>query len=366
MTPVKKSLFRLDGRGPTFQWAAVVVVSAVLAAVIYAARLPAHHLLGGMGAGLAAALLGATVRMPKQIIYFGLCVVCAMIARTMSPSTLDDIAGNWPIFVLMVILVVVVSSLMGWLLAKTGMFPGSTAVWGTSPGAPTTMTILSEKYGADARLVAFLQYSRVMVVAVVSSLVAYCFGETRVAVAVAGDWFPPVYWAGFFQTIALCLFATIVCVKAGSPMWAIVIPMFCGTILHHAGVMTIELPWWFETLAYGAVGIGIGLRFTWQIVVHALRSLPKVLASIFITLAVCSVFGLFFYSMIGIDPLSAYFAASPVGMDCIAIIASTLDVNMSFIMAVHISRLFVVVTLGPSIAIFIAKRMGAQEMKTGE
>lgn len=367
MEQVKQSWYRLDNRGPAFQWVAVVIVSIALAAAIYAVRLPAHQLLGGMGAGMAAALLGGTIRLPVRIIFFGLAVVCAMIAKTMSPAVLDDIAGNWPIFVFMVLLIVVVASAMGWVLAKTGMFPGSTAIWGTSPGAPTVMTLLSEKYGADARLVAFLQYSRVMVVAVASSLVAYFFGESADAVPAASRvWFPPVNWIGFFQTMALCLVAAAVCVKRKSAMWAIIIPMFCGTVLHHTGVVTIVLPWWLEAFAYGSVGLGIGLRFTRQIVVHALRSLPKVLLSIFAMIIVCSSFGLFFYSMIGIDPLSAYLAASPVGMDCIAIIASTLDVNMSFIMAVHISRLFVVITLGPAIAMFIAKRLGAKEMKTGE
>ena len=357
-----KNLFRTIRRSRPAQWIAIVLASIVLAHAIRTARLPAHQLIGGMGAGVLGALLGATVRLPLGAMFFSLSVVCAMIARVMTPSVLGDIAANWPIFVFMVILVVLLGSVMGWLLARAGVFPGSTAIWGTSPGAPTVMVMLSERYGADPRLVAFLQYSRVMVVAVVSSVVARLFGETPGGAGGGGDApLVAVDWTGLAQTVALCLVATAVCLRLKNPLWAVVLPMFGGTFLHHGGVIAIELPWWLQSLAFGAVGLGIGLRFTREIVLHALRSLPKVLGTVFVMIAVCSGFGLFFYGLIGIDPLSAYLAASPAGMDCIAIIASTLKVNMSFIMAVHVSRLFVVITLGPAIAVFIAGRLERRE-----
>ena len=41
------------------------------------------------------------------------------------------------------------------------MLPGTTAVWGSSPGAATAMVLMAEAFGADARLVAFMQYLRV-------------------------------------------------------------------------------------------------------------------------------------------------------------------------------------------------------------
>ena len=58
------------------------------------------------------------------------------------------------------------------------MLPGTTALWGTSPGAASVMTIMAESYGADVRLVAFMQYFRVVVVAVVAALVTKLFGVT--------------------------------------------------------------------------------------------------------------------------------------------------------------------------------------------
>jgi uncharacterized membrane protein AbrB (regulator of aidB expression) len=50
--------------------------------------------------------------------------------------------------------------------------PGTTAIWGSSPGAATAMTLMSESYGADMRLVAVMQYLRVVLVVLTASLVA--------------------------------------------------------------------------------------------------------------------------------------------------------------------------------------------------
>ena len=50
--------------------------------------------------------------------------------------------------------------------------PGTTGVWGSSPGAASAMVVMADAFGADARLVAFMQYLRVVCVVVVASLIA--------------------------------------------------------------------------------------------------------------------------------------------------------------------------------------------------
>ena len=43
-------------------------------------------------------------------------------------------------------------------MTRWQVLPGTTALWGTSPGAASVMTIMAESYGADVRLVALMQY----------------------------------------------------------------------------------------------------------------------------------------------------------------------------------------------------------------
>jgi uncharacterized membrane protein AbrB (regulator of aidB expression) len=47
------------------------------------------------------------------------------------------------------------------------------------PGAATVMMVMVEAYGADFRLVAFMQYLRVVLVAAVASVVALLRGLDR-------------------------------------------------------------------------------------------------------------------------------------------------------------------------------------------
>ena len=54
--------------------------------------------------------------------------------------------------------------------------------------------------------------------------------------------------------------------------------------------MTIELPPWLLAISYAIVGWNIGMRFTRPILVHALRALPRVAASILALIAICGGF----------------------------------------------------------------------------
>ena len=61
----------------------------------------------------------------------------------------------------------------------------------------------------------------------------------------------------------------------------------------------------------------------------------------------------------GVDPLTAYLATSPGGMDSVAIIAAASDsVDISFVMALQTARFLFVLVLGPPIARLIARAVG--------
>ena len=56
----------------------------------------------------------------------------------------------------------------------------------------------------------------------------------------------------------------------------------------------------------------------------------------------------------GIDPLTAYLATSPGGVDSAAIIAASSKVDMSFVMAMQSVRLLIVIFIGPALSRWIA------------
>ena len=75
-------------------------------------------------------------------------------------------------------------------MSRFRVIPGTTAVWGMLPGAASVMTLMAEAYGADSRLVAFMQYLRVVMVAAVASAVSLMFVPSG-AGRFSSGYFPP-------------------------------------------------------------------------------------------------------------------------------------------------------------------------------
>ena len=237
-----------------------------------------------------------------------------MIARSITPEIVGTIIQDWPLFLTAVLSVIAASSVIGLLLTRWRVLPGTTAVWGSCPGAASAMTLMAEAFGADVRLVAFMQYLRVVLVTVVASVVARIWATPSSGHIASVVWFPPMEWVPFAETMALAgigaFIAPLLRIPAGPKCWCRCV---AGALLHGSGVMTIELPPWLLAVSYAMVGWNIGMRFTRPILVHALRALPRVAASILVLIAICGGFAWVLTWTAGIDPLTAYLATSPGG-----------------------------------------------------
>eukprot|EP01035_Chromulina_nebulosa_P005420 gene5420-7349_t len=108
-------------------------------------------------------------------------------------------------------------------------------------------------------------------------------------------------------------------------------------------------------MSYTVIGWTIGIRFTRDILAHAARALPQVIGSILALIAICCGFAAMLVVVAGIDPLTAYLATSPGGADSVAIIANATHVDVPFIMAMQLSRLLVILLVGPTLARLVVK-----------
>jgi membrane AbrB-like protein len=265
------------------------------------------------------------------------------------------------LFTVGILSVVVACSLIGWLMTRLHLLPGTTALWGMSPGAASVMTIMAESYGADIRLVAFMQYLRVVGVAAVASLVAKMFGVSAAHGPAAIVWFPPVAWLPLAETLALAIVGPLIARLLRIPAGAFLVPLVGGAVLTHLGWLTIELPTWLLAASYAFVGWNIGLRFTRPLLLHAARALPLIVGCTLLLIAICGAVAALMVVTAGIDPLTAYLATSPGGSDSIAIIAASTNVDVSFVMAMQTFRMITVMFLAPILTRLIAKRINASD-----
>src|ERR1700730_2738864 len=346
---------------PASQWTALIVLSVGIGAVLLWLHAPAALMLGPLVAGIVIASGGGKVRFPLPAFVVAQGIIGCMIARMVPLSILGDILSHWLLFTAGVLSVVVACSLIGWLMTRLHLLPGTTALWGMSPGAASMMTIMAESYGADIRLVAFMQYLRVVGVAAGASRVAKMFGVSAAPGASAIVWFPPVAWLPRAETLALAILGPLIARLLRIPAGAFLVPLVGGAVFTHLGWMTIELPTWLLAASYAFVGWNVGLRFTRPLLLHAARALPLIVGCTLVLIVICGAVAALMVVTAGIDPLTAYLATSPGGSDSIAIIAASTNVDVSFVMAMQTVRMIAVLFIGPSLTKFISGRVDVQD-----
>jgi uncharacterized protein len=348
--PEEQAAFSLRAVKAPLKWTILLVVSLAFIVPLEMMHLPAALLLGAMAAAILIAVFDGKLAVPQWPYVLAQGLIGCLVARSIGSAILVTMVQQWPLFLAGVGSVLLISTSLGALLARWKVLPGSTAVWGSSPGAATVMVLMSEGFGGDPRLVAYMQFLRVILVALVASIVARLWVAPGGMARVAIDWFPTVAAGPLWETLALAVFGAIVGAKSRIPAGALLVPLFAGVALSCTRVLTITLPPWLMAGCYALIGWSIGLRFSREIMIYAARVFPKIAASTLTLIALCGGVAVLLHLIVGTDPLTAYLATSPGGADSVAIIAASSNVDVPFVMAMQMARFILVLLVGPSLA----------------
>jgi membrane AbrB-like protein len=342
------------------RWLLLALASLLVGWALQAAHLSAALLLGPMAAAIVLAVGGAPVRVPAPAFALAQGVVGAMIARAIPASVVGEIVRDGPLFIGCVMSVVIAAVLLGLLLQRWRVLPGTTALWGTFPGAASAMALMSASFGGDMRLVAFMQYLRVVLVAVAASMVARLWhvqdsGQDATLATHWLAWGPP---RALLLTLLMVVVGVVIATRLKLPAGALLLPLVLGVLLQDTGALQITLPPLLLAACYALLGWSIGLRFTSQILRSAMQALPRMLGSIVALIALCGAIAWALVVFAGIDPLTAYLATSPGGADSVAIIAAASpQVDVAFVMTMQTARLVIVLVFGPILARWLGRRL---------
>ncbi len=347
----------------TLRWTLLLIFSYCLFWFFHHYRLPAALLLGPMIAAIFMASCDMTVNIYKPLFSLSMAVVGVMIAGLLPLTLLTQVSAHWLVFFSGALFTVIVAAFLGWLLSRSSLFPGNTAIWGTSPGAAMVMTIMSESFGGDMRLVALMQYLRVACCTLSVTLVGHYLGgaaghsESPQLNLFSISSTPHFIWT---ISIVICSFALVQILN--KPSLSFILPMVIGIVLKTLGLTEIVLPGFLLAIAYTIVGWNIGLRFTRAILRHAAKLLPMLLLSIAMLLAVNAAFGWVIAKWANIDYLTAFLATSPGGADSVSIIAASTPVDVGFVVTMQVIRFFMVILLSPMLAKWLSR---FRKQKTG-
>lgn len=339
------------------RWLLLGLGSALLSALLLALHLPAAVLLGCMLTAMAWALRGIALAVPRPLFAVAQGLMGCLMAHSLQPHHLGAVVRSWPVFLGATVLLIAASTLLGAWLMHRQVMPGTTALWGMTPGAASAMVVMAEGHGADIRLVAFMQYTRVLVVTMVSALVARAVLGPSPDGAVSVPLWGGANLTGTVLTAVLVLGGALLAPRMPLPGGALVLPLL-GTALVQ-GVWGLEpaLPAVLMGLAYAVLGWSVGLRFTRAILMHALRTLPQVLLCIGLLMLVGLATATALVLGTGMDPLSAFLATCPGGADSMAVIAATSTVDTGFVMAMQLARFLIVLVLGPGLSQWLVRRL---------
>ena len=345
-------------------WALLVGLTLAGLAVFEALKLPAAPMLAGIVAGSVLSLRDTGLQISKPFFLLGQCLVGLMISRSFNLDVMHGMLDNWLMALLIVVAVILFGLVAGWVITTRQWLPGTTGIWGTSPGAATPMTLMSEAYGGDMRLVAIMQYLRVVVVSLAAAVVARFLGAETIETVSPGYFatlFPPVNWTNLALTLAVTALCCCLAGLSKATAAPFLLPMFVGAILQNTGVVTLELPAWLLDFGFALIGWSIGLRFSRTVFLYAFKAMPKILAAIFFMVGSAGILAVTLVLVWDIDPLTAYLATSPGGVDAVAIIAGSSGADMVFVMSIQTVRLFLVLVSAPPLARlathFVRKRL---------
>jgi uncharacterized protein len=339
------------GHRQALAWLGLAAASALAVALLKAAALPAALVLGPMLVAIAAALLGLGLQLPAGTMTVVQALFGCLIAAAVNPALLAALREHGLLLAAASAASIVLSAAIGALISRRGWLPGATAVWGLSPGGASTMVVLSEAHGADPRSVAVMQYLRIFVVALTVVALAAAIGVPGHADRASAEYAGTDSRHGLLLAALLVAAAALLAHRLGLRSLGLLLPAVIGGALQGTGLARIIVPDSVAAIAFGLVGWAVGLCFTRASLAACWRQMPAILAGIAILVAGCGALSWAFLRLSpGIDPLTAWLAMAPGGLDTAVAIATTVQVSLPVVIAAQLVRLCMVTVTAPAIA----------------
>ncbi|WP_445152069.1 AbrB family transcriptional regulator [Baekduia sp. Peel2402] len=333
------------------RWLGLAAITLAASLAFDLISLPSPFLFGALLVGLAVALARpGSLDIPDPLFTAAQALVGVALGAYLKSSSLSALGNDWLPVALVSAATLAVSLAAGLAMARLTELDRATAAMGMVAGGASGIVTMARDLGGDDRLVAFMQYLRVLVVVLLTPiLVAVAFpgdsggGTASVTglplIGDARDW---------LVTIGLALVGAAAGRLVRLPAGALLGPMIL------AGAVTLSAPdGWFvvptaiQDACFAVIGLQVGLRFTVQTVRQTGRLLVPVLLSVLVLLLACFGLAILLDATTSVSLLDAYLATTPGGLYAVLAAAVGAGANTTFIVAVQGLRVVVMVLLAP-------------------
>lgn len=355
-------------QGSLRAWGFVLLAAVVATAVLTLVGAPSPVLFGALVGALVVALVRTdSPVLPRRASVAGQALLGVSTGAVVKPETLGDLVEHAGPVAASVLLTIAASILLGQVLRLQGV-SRATATFSFIAGGASGVTAVAGELGADARVVAVVQYLRVLIILVGMPVVAaIAFGApvgagSQSAAESTGLVFGELTWPALaFSAVCLVLglgAARVVPFPAGN----LLLPLTVAAVISATGALDVlgpdaaHLPAPLEAVAFALIGMQVGLGFTRASLVRVSRLLPMATVIVLVLIAVSAGIGMVMADAMGISRLDGYLATTPGGLYAVLLTADLAGADVTFVLAVQVVRLFAVLALAPLLARYYRRR----------
>jgi uncharacterized protein len=135
------------------------------------------------------------------------------------------------------------------------------------------------------------------------------------------------------------------------PVAALLGPMIVAAAADLSGLSGgVEVPGSLVDVAFLLIGLQVGVTFSRTSLRAISATLPLALAIILVLIVACAGLGAVLAAATGTSPLDGYLATTPGGMNAVLATATDSGADTTFVLAVQVLRLFVMLLSAPLVA----------------
>jgi len=341
-----------DRRAQLFDGCAVVAAGAVAALVFSLLGLPSPALFGGLLAGVVRTLaVRRRIAVPSPAMAAAQAVVGVSMGSLVDLQTLRAVAANWLPVLLVTVGTLLLSLLAGLILRLQPGINPVTGAFALIAGGASGIIVMARELGADERMVAVLQYLRVLLIVVLMPVVATgLYGASPDIGSGAGRGGPGAL-VGLLFTVGCGVLGLLIGRKLALPVAALLGPLVLAAVVDLSGLgHGAQVPDVVGAGAFLVIGLRVGVSFTRDSLATIGRALPLALGVILGLIAASAGLGAVLAATTGASALDGYLATTPGGLYAVLATATDSGADATFVLAVQVLRLFVMLLSAPLVA----------------
>jgi uncharacterized protein len=330
-------------RFPYRRFIAALMLGAAGGWIFSRLQLPLPWMLGPMTVCTVAALFKAPIAAPAVVRPPMTMVIGVLLGSGFTPAVIAQLPSWIPTLIGLIAFIVVCGlACVAYFRVVAGYDP-VTAYFSGMPGGLVEMVILAEERGGNPRTVALIHSARILLIVMTLPFIVQWLEGVRLGARPAfGVSILDMPWYGELWLVATGIVGAIIGDLLRVPAKYLLGPMLVSAFVHVIGLSDFKPPQEIVIAAQLVLGTTIGCRFLGTPPREILRVLLVSVGSTAILIAITLAFGYAVSRVSSFGAIPLILAYSPGGLAEMSLIALALGIEVGFVAAHHIIRVFLV------------------------